>query len=66
MARRRRFFSQVRGLPNVNVGVEDLGVSQFSFADLTQGGGKGGGVMQVPAPARPPPLQDSKVDVPGS
>ena len=57
-----RFFSQVRGLPNVNVGVEDLGVSQFSFRDLTQGGGKGGGVMQFTKNGRLLVKQVSKDD----
>ena len=51
---RRRFFSQVRGLPNVNVGLEALGLSQFSFKeDLTQGGGKGGDAMKVGFPPAP-------------
>ena len=50
---RRRFFSQVRGLPNVNVGLEALGFPQFSFKNLEKGGGKGGDAMQVGFPPAP-------------
>lgn len=52
---RRRLFCKVRNLPGIKIGLEDLDETQFRFQDLTQGGGKGGGVMQVLRPRRAAP-----------